>query len=243
MTTAADRADETAFEAVLAGRPAPAGAAGFTAFTEAVRATATQPGRPSAALAELLANGLLVDQPSPSPRTAVRRRRRMWFFTALIAKIASAGAVAQAATGAGIVLVGFTTAGVTGVLPGPVQSGFDDAVHTITQPGDDGQVAGTSVAPTSTASSTAPTSAVPTETPAAVTPASVTPTSTQGPAWKPGKDAVPSGQNYGQAVSSAAHERNDDRKAGATTTAKSLSDDRDEASEKGGSGQSGRGDD
>src|SRR4051794_3499208 len=188
MTTAADAAAERAFEASLAGRPVPPGAEGFgalTAFTEAVRATATQPGRPNAALAELLANGLIVDQPTPSARTAVRRRRRMWFFTAIIAKIASAGAVAQAATGAGIVLVGFTTAGATGVLPGPVQGGFEDVVHTITQPGEDAQVTGTSGAPTSTASSTAPTSAVPTQTPAAVTPASVTPTATQGPEWKP----------------------------------------------------------
>src|SRR4029453_14809885 len=71
MTTAADdSAVEDAFEALLAGRPAPEGAAGLAAFTMAVRTRATRPGRPNAALAELLATGLLTDQSSPSARTA-----------------------------------------------------------------------------------------------------------------------------------------------------------------------------
>ena len=71
MTTAADdSAVEDAFEALLAGRPVPEGAAGLAAFTEAVRTSATRQGRPNAALAELLATGLLADQSSPSVRTA-----------------------------------------------------------------------------------------------------------------------------------------------------------------------------
>ena len=115
MTTAADdSAVEDAFEALLAGRPVPEEAAGLAAFTEAVRETATSPGRPNAALAELLATGLLTDQSSPSTRTARSagappsrasrnriRRRFAVFFPALFAKLLSAGAVAQAATGAG----------------------------------------------------------------------------------------------------------------------------------------------
>jgi hypothetical protein len=142
MTTAADdSAVEDAFEALLAGRPAPEEAAGLAAFTASVRATATSPGRPNAALAELLATGLLTDQSSPSARTArsagtspsrgtrTRNRRRFaMFFPALFAKLLSAGAVAQAATGAGIVLVAFTGAGVAGVLPGPVQNTFTSIV-------------------------------------------------------------------------------------------------------------------
>ena len=149
MTTAADdTADEAAFEAFLAGRPVPAEADGGTsavlAFAGAVRATATLPGRPSAGLAELLATGLLTDQSSPSIRTApsagssprrsrVRRRRRLaMFFPALLAKFLSAGAMAQAASGAGIVLVAFTGAGVAGVLPGPVQDTFSSVVSTET---------------------------------------------------------------------------------------------------------------
>src|SRR5215208_6925826 len=100
MTTAADdRAVEKAFEASLAGRPVPGEAAGLAAFTSAVRSTATQPGRPNAALAELLSTGLLTDQSSPSTRTApaagssprrsrVRIRRRFaMFFPALLAKL------------------------------------------------------------------------------------------------------------------------------------------------------------
>lgn len=146
MTTAADdSAVEDAFEALLAGRPVPEEVAGtfhgVAAFTASVRATATSPGRPNAALAELLATGLLTDQSSPSARTArsagaspsrgtrTRNRRRFaMFFPALLAKLLSAGAVAQAATGAGIVLVAFTGAGVAGVLPGPVQDTFTSIV-------------------------------------------------------------------------------------------------------------------
>ena len=63
MTTPADaRAVEEAFEAALAGRPGTADARALTAFTDALRAAADEPGRPNAALAELLATGLLTDQ-------------------------------------------------------------------------------------------------------------------------------------------------------------------------------------
>ena len=147
MTTAADdSAVEDAFEALLAGRPAPQGAAGLAAFTEAVRESATSPGRPNAALAELLATGLLVDQSSPSARTARSagappsrasrnriRRRFAVFFPALFAKLLSAGAVAQAATGATVVVVAFTGAGVVGALPGPVQDTFTSIVSDETE--------------------------------------------------------------------------------------------------------------
>ena len=47
---------------------------------------------------------------------------------ALIAKFLSAGAVAQAATGATVVVVAFTGAGAVGVLPGPVQDTFTSIV-------------------------------------------------------------------------------------------------------------------
>ena len=147
MTTAADdSAVEDAFEAILAGRPVPEGAAGLAAFTEAVRASATRPGRPNAALAELLATGLLTDQSSPSVRTAtsagsaperrrprVRTRRRpAMIFSALIAKFLSAGAVAQAATGATVAVVAFTGVGAVGALPDPVQDTFATVVAEIT---------------------------------------------------------------------------------------------------------------
>ena len=135
MTTPADdTAVENAFEAFLAGRPVPVEAAELAVFAEAVRATATQPGRPTAALADLLATGLLTDQPSPSTRTArsagappsrgtrTRNRRRFaMIFPAILAKLLSAGAVAQAATGAGVVVVVATGAGATGVLGADVQ--------------------------------------------------------------------------------------------------------------------------
>jgi hypothetical protein len=151
MTTAAnDTAAEEAFEAYLAGRPVAAEGAGVASFAAAVRATATEPGRPNAALAELLTTGLLVDQPTPSPRTApTRRRRRLaMFFPALLAKLLSAGAIAQAATGAGVAVVVVCSAGAVGALPDPVQETFSSIVGTETEqpetvepaPVDDGTV-------------------------------------------------------------------------------------------------------
>ncbi|MGY1600842.1 hypothetical protein [Geodermatophilus sp. SYSU D00815] len=133
MTTAADdRAAEEAFEAYLAGRPVPAHGAGVAAFADAVRSSTSRPGRPNAALADLLASGLLTDQTGPSRATAPRTRRRIaMFFPALLAKIASAGAVAQAATGAGIALVAFTGAGTAGVLPDSLQHGFATVAETV----------------------------------------------------------------------------------------------------------------
>jgi hypothetical protein len=146
MTTAADdRALEDAFQAYLAGRPVPDEGAALASFAGAVRTTATRPGRPNAALAELLATGLLADQPSPSTRTArsagappsrgtrIRNRRRFaMFFPALLAKFLSAGAVAQATAGAGAVVVVVTGAGVVGVLPDPVQDTVATAIGTVT---------------------------------------------------------------------------------------------------------------
>jgi hypothetical protein len=154
MTTAADdRAVEKAFEASLAGRPVPGEAAGLAAFTSAVRSTATQPGRPNAALAELLSTGLLTDQSSPSTRTAPaagslpsrsarsRTRRRFTVIVpALIAKFLSAGALAQAATGAGVVVVVAAGAGTAGVLPDGAQETFSDLTgisQTADEAGDD----------------------------------------------------------------------------------------------------------
>jgi hypothetical protein len=164
MTTAAD--DDTvedAFQAYLAGRPVAGEAAdsiqAVVAFSEAVRASATQPGRPNAALAELLATGRLTDQSSPSLRTArsagappsrgvsrIRNRRRFaMIFPVLLAKFLSAGAVAQAATGAGIVLVAVTGAGAAGALPDPMQNTVATAVETVTPfefPGEEETVPG-----------------------------------------------------------------------------------------------------
>jgi hypothetical protein len=53
-------------------------------------------------------------------------------FPALLAKFLSAGAFAQAATGAGVVLVTVTGAGAAGVLPAPVQDSFATVVATVT---------------------------------------------------------------------------------------------------------------
>jgi hypothetical protein len=259
MTTAADdTADEAAFEAFLAGRPVPGqvdgGSPAVAAFAGAVRATATLPGRPSAALAELLVTGLLTDQPSPSTRTApsagstprrsrVRRRRFAMFFPALLAKFLSAGAVAQACSGAGIALVAFTGAGAAGVLPGPVQDTFSSVVGSDTTAADEsttpeeGDGAATAT-PTETGTGTGEASGVtavpelpvelPVETPV-VTPEVPAPADLSLDAWKAGPtpgqsfgDWVSQGARHGYAdgkvISSFAHKRNDDRRSAAAAT-------------------------
>ena len=124
MTTPADvRTDEEAFAACLAGRPVPAGAQGLAAFTDAVRAGTTEPGRPNAALAELLATGLLVPTQEPSLGTAGRpartsRKRPHVLISTLVAKFATAGAVAKTAAAGGVVAVALTGAATAGTLPG-----------------------------------------------------------------------------------------------------------------------------
>ena len=142
MTPPADaRAAEEAFEAALAGRPATADARALTAFTDAVRAGATAPGRPNAALAELLATGLLTDPSRTTvgrPARTSRKRPRMILST-LVAKFAAAGAVAKATTAGGAVALALTGAVTTDVLPltedqGVVESG--DTADTAPEPTD-----------------------------------------------------------------------------------------------------------
>ena len=53
-------------------------------------------------------------------------------FSALVAKFLSAGALAQAATGATVAVVAFTGVGAVGALPGPVQDTFATVVSDIT---------------------------------------------------------------------------------------------------------------
>jgi len=217
MTTAADdSADEIAFEAFLAGRPVSAQADGSSpavvSFAGAVRATATLPGRPNAALAELLATGLLTDQSSPSIRTApsagspprrsrVRRRRFAMFLPALVAKFLSLSAVAQAASGVGIAVVAFTGAGATGMLGDDVQTSLTSVV---------GAADATSDGSTPVAT---PTETPATETPAVETPAVETPAvATPSPAvaafdaklWAAGPTGA---QTFGEWVSQGAHNK------------------------------------
>ncbi|WP_116449659.1 hypothetical protein [Blastococcus litoris] len=205
MTTAADDpAVEDAFEAYLAGRPVPDEGAALATFAGAVRATATRPGRPNAALAELLATGLLADQPSPSARTARTRRRRRsaMFFPALFAKLLSAGAVAQAAAGTGVVLV-VATAGATGVLGDDVQDTVASVVETITpldiEGGDDtGDVA------VDDDDSTTDAAGIPTAV-ATTTPAEPSAEAFDAEAWAAAGPAE--GQSFGSWVSEGAHNK------------------------------------
>jgi hypothetical protein len=151
MSPAGDVRDEMtndsfddAFDSLLAGRPVPVGAAPLVAFTNGLRAVAVRPGRPNQHLAELLATGLApasapaAVRPVPNPRSAQpsgrqRRRRTVFgFVAAAMATFASTGAVAQAATGLGIVLAGVTGAGAAGVLPGPIQGPVSSVLEAVT---------------------------------------------------------------------------------------------------------------
>jgi hypothetical protein len=193
---------------MLAGRPVPSAESGLVAFTEAVRASATAPGQPSAALAELLVTGLLTDQSSPSTATARsagrdarrapargRRRRLRMLAPALFAKIASAGLAAKAATVAGVAVVGFSTAGFVGALPTPAQHTFatvvDDATP-FTAP--DPATASATTDPTDTTTA-------PTDDP---TPATEDPSAPAAPTTTTDAPATPT--PFGQQVSQMAHE-------------------------------------
>jgi hypothetical protein len=133
---------DEAFDRLLAGRPVSAEAALLMAFTDAVRADATSPGRPSPQLAQLFADGL-PSAPAADVRTAAipaptrpagRRRRRAGrgILVAAVVKFASAGAFAQAATGVGIVLASVTGAGSAGVLPDPIQGSVSTVLEAVT---------------------------------------------------------------------------------------------------------------
>jgi hypothetical protein len=133
---------DEAFDRLLAGRPVPAEAALLVAFTDAVRADARSPVRPSPQLAQLFVDGLLSAPATDVRTTAVpattrpagRRRRRAarGILVAAVAKFVSAGAVAHAATGVGIVLAGVTGAGSAGVLPDPVQGSVSTVLEAVT---------------------------------------------------------------------------------------------------------------
>jgi hypothetical protein len=199
MTTPADvRTDGEAFAACLAGRPVPAGAQGLAAFTDAVRASATAPGRPNAALAELLATGLLVPNQEPSRGTAGRpartsRKRPHVLISTLTAKFAAAGAVAKAAAAGGVVAVALTGATTTVALtseeppPAVVEDGgatdgteaLQDTPDGPTDPATEptGDLTGEPTTPAQPTPTGAPTSPQPTS-PEPTTPTESTPPST-----------------------------------------------------------------
>jgi hypothetical protein len=134
MRSAGDVRDEMtndcfdeAFDRLLAGRPVPAEAALLVAFTDGVRAVASDPGRPSPQLAQLLAAGLpaaataagttAVAAPGPArPSKARRTRARLGVLAA----------------GVGVALAGVTGAGAAGVLPDPIQAPVSNVLEAVT---------------------------------------------------------------------------------------------------------------
>ena len=241
MTTPADAtADERAFEACLAGRPVPDGAAGLAAFTDAVRASATEPGRPNAALAGLLATGLLVPTQEPSRGTAGRpartsRKRPQMLISTLVAKFAAAGAVAKAAAGTGVVVVALTGTATTVALTTPAE-----LTPVVESPATEIPVTETPTTPITDPTMPLTDPTAPTEIPATETPTEPAPTTgedgsaveeveeveteltetqwSEGPAERQShgswvSEGARQGWVDGVTVSREAHERNDARKA------------------------------
>jgi uncharacterized membrane protein YgcG len=226
MTAAADDPTvEEAFEAYLAGRRVPAARSGLASFADAVRASASEPGRPSAALADLLANGLLLDQPGPAaqPSRGTRRRRTRMLAPALLAKLMSAGLAAKAATVAGVAVVGLTTVGFTGNL-GPAQHTFAtlvDQATPFTAPDPAPAQADLAGTPADDGTGATPvTSPSPGEAPTELSTAGTDDSRQESDdsAEKAAGTARPAHpSNYGGQVREWAHQKNEDRKSGATT--------------------------
>lgn len=234
MTTPADEtAVEEAFEAYLAGRTVPSVGADLACFADAVRASATQPGRPSDALAELLATGLLTDLSSSSARTtrsapSGRRRRTRMFLPALFAKLASAGLLTKAATVAGVAVVGLATAGFSGHLPDPAQHTFATVVDfatPLTAPDPDAPAAGDGTTNTDGTTDTAGTTTTGGATGATDTgtDGGTVPQHPDNFGSQVSQDARDGGVD-GQQISQEAHDRNQQRKSGTVATSPSPSE-------------------
>lgn len=135
------RPDQRVLDALIQGRlPAEhEGLADVAAFVDAVRLEATVAPRPTAELAAVLDEGIIVgpavrpvaDGADPSrgrqgSARPVRRTRQA--FGSLVASVAAMGLVAKAAVASTAVLAATAGAGFGGVLPTPVQAPFDQVV-------------------------------------------------------------------------------------------------------------------
>ena len=90
---------------------------------------------PTAALASLLGDSAPTTAAPPSPAPVPSQRRRKMpvaqLLTGLAAKLAGLGFAAKAAVGLGVASAAVTTAGVTGVLPGPAQNAVETVVEAV----------------------------------------------------------------------------------------------------------------
>ena len=94
-------------------------------FTELRSWGSVEPPVPTEALATLLAADDPIEPVRPVPAGPARRKNM------LVAKLAGLGIAAKIALGAGVAAAAVTTAGATGVLPGPAQHGVAVAVNAI----------------------------------------------------------------------------------------------------------------
>jgi hypothetical protein len=117
--------DDGAIDAILAGQPHGNDFAALGSFVEDVRSAAEAVPTPSPALAAALASGISPQAPAPMPKW----RKVSMKIKGFVAGLSVAGKIAL---GAGVACAATTGAGAAGVLPGPVQHAFSDAVSSVT---------------------------------------------------------------------------------------------------------------
>lgn len=135
--------DDRAVEALLTGEPAGDDLAGLAAFVDDVREAAAGPNPvPTPVLAQVLTRGFSTDK-RDLPATAASNANGSAQQTAGLPKwrralmktsqfVAGLSLAAKVALGAGVAVAATASAGVAGVLPGPVQHAVADAVGTVT---------------------------------------------------------------------------------------------------------------
>jgi len=117
--------DDDAIDAILAGNARDGEDASLASFVEDVRSNSSALPIPSAALAAALASGI---SPTPTSPPSQWRKAKMK-IQGFLAGLSVAGKIAL---GAGIAAAATTGAGAAGVLPGPVQHAFSNAVGAVT---------------------------------------------------------------------------------------------------------------
>jgi hypothetical protein len=118
--------DDGAIDAILGGNSPSDDLAALSSFVGDVRSAAGTVPIPSSALAAALASGI-----SPQATTAPEPKWRKLKMK-IQGFLAGLGVAGKLALGAGVAAAATTGAGAAGVLPGPVQHAFANAVHAVT---------------------------------------------------------------------------------------------------------------
>jgi hypothetical protein len=126
--------DDATAEDLFAGRPVPPDLEPLATMMQALRDVSRQPVPPSAELAARMAAGTAVVVPAGPGLAGGRLPRTARRVAATVA--ATAGRIGWAArlavAGAAVSVIGISSAGFAGTLPGPVQDRFETTVESVT---------------------------------------------------------------------------------------------------------------